>query len=84
MSNYKKIVPENSRTTHVSNHSKNGKQVIQKSYHSEISAERNRQITHIMSPAPNDKSLSTGSQIKFYVEANTCRIVKRARLRFQI
>jgi hypothetical protein len=48
MSNYKKIVPENSRTTHVSNHSKNGKQVIQKSYHSEISAERNRQITHIM------------------------------------
>lgn len=84
MTTYKKIVPENSRITHVSNHSKNGKQIIQKSYHSEISGERNRQITHIMSPAPNDKSLSTGSQIKFYVEANTCRIVKRAKLRFQI
>lgn len=84
MSSYKIVVPENSRTTHVSNHSKNGKPVVQKDYQSKISGERNRQITHVMTPSPNDKSLSTGSQIKFFIEANTCRIIKRAKLRFLI
>ena len=86
--NYKKLVPQNTRVDHVVSHTKNNKNVVQKAHHSSISAERYRNITHaIMSPAPSDKSLRSihnGSQIKFYLEANTCRIIKSCKLRFKI
>jgi len=82
--NYKKVVPQNTRVEHVVSHNKNNKNVVQKSHHSSISGERYRQITHVMSPPPSEKALHNGSQIKFYLESNTCRIIKSCKLRFKI
>ena len=63
---------------------RNGKKIIQKGYQSLITAQKNRSITSVFTPAPNTKALTTGSQIKLYLEAKTCRIMKSASLRFSI
>ena len=63
---------------------RNGKKIIQKGYQSVLTAQKNRSTTSVFTPAPNTKALHTGSQIKLYLEAKTCRIMKTASLRFSI
>ena len=63
----------------------NGKKVCYKNSQSVVYNGRKRVITDVMTPAPNQDSLTNGTQIKYFLEQNSVvGEIKSLTLRFQV
>ena len=62
----------------------NNKLIAQKAHHAYKVCTQKEITTDVMSPVPNANALSSGAQLKYFIESNTSYNVKNLTLRFQV
>jgi hypothetical protein len=63
---------------------KGAKLVAMKAHQAVSHKHKQRHVTDVMAPAPNANSLNNSSQIKYFLQKDTCREIQTIILRFQI
>jgi hypothetical protein len=79
------VQPTISKQDQVTTGKREGAKLVAMKAHQAVSHKhKQRHVTDVMSPAPNANSLNNASQIKYFLEKDTCREIQTIILRFQI